>query len=722
MSMLSNEQRAVVLHPPGAHALVLAVAGSGKTTTMAHRLRVLLADRGVPASALCVLMFNALARDQFTARARALGLPEEALTRILTFHAFAYRELRAAKLVPPQSELWTGDREELARNTMRLARDLVSGRPGHAEAAIIDLDAALSAVSLWKGELIPPERAGYRGHPLMPALYAEYERQRLQRGGVTFDDFIPMLLGMEAVQERLRERARALRYVIVDEYQDVNLGQQRLIEALVGPDTELMVVGDDDQTINEWRGARADFIWERLPETFRTRPVTTYTLSRTFRFGPRLALAADALIAHNEGRHAKQVLANDPSCETRVEVLVDHSEQATSVDADIAERIQQLRDSYSRAGIADLRGRIAVLGRFFSQLAGVEAECIRRRIPYRVVGRPPFLERHEIRGVLGYLRVADAWESPLTEATAKGLLDILNFPNRKLPRSDVERALQHGIVQGCTLVAAVEPLRSPLESPLTKSQRATLEGLGDRLERLHELLHMPEMLAGQLLGWLVQHVPFDEHFRNYFGEGEESVERQTTLDFLVRFAGGLSLPPREFLAFVDGLDPTCGTAVEQQVLFTSIFRTKGLEFDHVFIPQCVEGVTPALVSNELLTYDTDPPVPPPPPAPSIEVERRLFYVGMTRAMHSLTIGTAEAPRLGNQQQSRSVMPSRFVAELHMGAVEPIVRAIAAAGKADGAPEATPAIAALRAELGDAGMIPRLLDAAESWYLRVAAAR
>ncbi len=264
----------------------MAVAGSGKTTTMVLRIRELL-SQGVDPKSILVLMFNRLARDQFAEKLSRFGVSEHQNPHVHTFHSFAHKLIReklSRGLLPRTTELWTGDKEELYRIYVLRAIDKVridvkNGRLNEnteldidnladPEVPAIDLDPGevKDAIGLWKGSLIPPSRAGYHGNPYIPLVYAEFEKIRNQKNAITFDDFVPIaveeLLADSAFGQQFRERYD---HLIVDEYQDINYGQQRLVELLASKRADVMVVGDDDQTIYEWRGARPSYMILRIP-------------------------------------------------------------------------------------------------------------------------------------------------------------------------------------------------------------------------------------------------------------------------------------------------------------------------------------------------------------------------------------------------------------------------------------------------------------------------
>ncbi len=655
---LTSEQEAVVHHPLGKHARVLAVAGSGKTTTMAHRVKHLVQDVGVSPARICILMFNRLAREQFQAKLREL-LPERMCPAVNTFHSYAYRLIGKAverRWVPGILQVWVGDLEERTRRTVHQAIQNLTRVDDALDPENIDVDEVLEAIGLWKGALIPPERAGYRGDAFIPLVYKEFELLRGEANAITFDDFIPLAVEiLEADQQSERELVNRFDFLIVDEYQDVNYGQQRLIELLAGSRADIMVVGDDDQTIYEWRGARPSYILN-FGEVFGNKPYVDYTLSRSFRFGPVIAQCAQNVIEFNSRRVLKPIVAHNMGLPTQVHIIAYKFGQEFDVNKELAEQVVQLVKQHNDPK------NIIVLGRMYAQLNSLEAEFLARGIPYRVVGRSPFFKRREIQALLDYVRLALEFDSPVNQRIESLLLSIANMPNRKISRKYLKAAMQNAYHAGQSTRYALELLVTDPQSPLTKKQRESTEELLNVLDRLNEILLSPEgQDAGIVLNWLVQTVDFKGHFENYYGKGEASEDRRRSVDQFCVYAQQLKMAVPEFLVHIDSLDTTRGVPEDEQIVMTTVFRTKGLEYDYVFIPNCEEGYMPVLFGSPNLIYDLQGIVEEPAQSQVIENERRLFYVAITRARKAVFIGVSQARSQGVTANGGQV--SRFVHEM-----------------------------------------------------------
>ncbi|KXK52748.1 MAG: ATP-dependent DNA helicase PcrA [Chloroflexi bacterium OLB13] len=555
------------------------------------------------------------------------------------------------------SEVWGDDKEELVRRTVhRAIQNLEKQRAGPPE--MVDPDDALESISLWKGSLITPERAGHRRNQYLPSVYTEFERLRLEKNALTFDDFVPYAVGLlerkSGLGDQLLSRSSV---VIVDEYQDVNYGQQRLIELIAGDTADVMVVGDDDQTIYEWRGARPNYIIKEFGKAFSNKPVVDYTLSRTFRFGPVLAQVSQNVISLNPTRVDKRLIAHKAALHTGISLH--HSDAANQVDVnnELAQQVKALaKQTIDPANIA-------VLFRMYAQSIGLEAAFLANKIPYRVLGRAPFFKRREIEVLLEYLRVSIDLDAPLDDdAKFKRLMSIVNVPNRRISRDHLDKA--RSWAGSRSLHEFMNYVESSNDSPLTRQSRERIGELKTLLERLHErILTEPSLNAGNLLQWLVKMVDYYEHFNNFYGAGEHSEDRKLAVATFCSYAESLRMTPQDFLRHIHRLDPAQGLPDEKVILMTTVFRVKGEEFDYVFIPDCEEGYMPCLFTSEEEIFDTRGLITSPPSSDAISNERRLFYVALTRARKSVFIGATTQKPSANASEGQPAAASRFIAEM-----------------------------------------------------------
>lgn|GEM_PF-372732 len=706
---LTPEQESIIHHPLGKHARVLAVAGSGKTTTMVYRIKYLVEELRQDPAYIRVVMFNRLAREQFEQKLAEEIFELSKRPKVLTFHALAF-SLRAsaekAGLLPKYKQLWIGDREELAIVCVRRAIEGLM-REGQLMDDI-DPGVALDAIGLWKASLILPEHAGHRTNPDLPLVYRRFEELREEAQALTFDDFVPKAMTLLENNAQFRQRfTNRLEHLIVDEYQDINYGQQQLIRQLAGDRADVMVVGDDDQTIYEWRAARPHYILQGFKEDFANKPAVDYTLSHSFRFGPLIAQTAYNVVTFNQKRANKSLVAHDAARTTGVTILTDESEQATSIAIGMAQEVESLVRKQ-----AVLPKHIAVLGRTFTQLSGLQTTFIEQKIPFRVIGQGPFFERDENRTLIDYVRLALAWNksaaalkpwristtSEIGEASAqersaghyrqmaigKGpyaeavrtVLAVANTPSRKLARTVLQKAVEKGGKQGMTLGESLEALLDEYDSPLSEERRESMAELVDFIHRIAERCKKePDWKAGDALQWLVKSLDYTQHFAEYYGEGMSSEIRIGSVEQFMAFATRLGKPLLAFIEYLGKLDTTFGLPDDKVITMTTVHRTKGLEYDYVFIPDCTEGYMPVHIADDVAIWDKSGEVPEQPSSPPLESERRLFYVAITRAKKHLYIGTIIPPQRGQQFQSTSPLPSRFLEEMRLSPTETLVKAI-----------------------------------------------
>ncbi len=653
---LTPEQEQVIYHPLGQHARVLAVAGSGKSTTMAHRIHHLVLDCGLRPSALQVLMFNSLARKQFAVLLGRVGLPETRQPAVHTFHSFSFHVINQMvknSVLPPSTQFWLADKSELIWLTVKRAITSLE-KAKHIPPEAVDPEDALHAIGLWKGALIPPDRAGSYTSPYLPLVYQEFEHLRQAANALTFDDFVPLTITLLEGNPSARARyCQDVQQLIVDEYQDINYGQQRLIELLAGKQADVMVVGDDDQTIYEWRGARPNYILHDFAQVFKGKPIQDYRLSRSFRFGPLIAQCAANVIACNASRVEKPLVAYQSAKHGFVHIFQGDYSATKEVTEQILALIQV--DKVPPA-------EIIVLARMFAQLDNLETEFLARRIPYRVDGQEPFFKRQEINTLLDYLRLANQYRIPLTERSGGWLLNVANKPSRMLSRSLLSNLIATARVRHLSAEQALEMAMSDSTLGLGSWQVEKVGSLAGFLNALEGRLKSQSVKAGELLDWMVQSLDYLAYFQDYYGKGEHADEKKYAVVNFIRYVTQLDVTPESLLDHLARVDTTQGKAEDELIVFTTIFRTKGLEFDYVVLPQCDDNLFPYLKGERTDIYDTQGLVREWEMSSKLESERRLFYVALTRARKGVLIGA-------------SLYPSRFLEEVRLADTETVMSAV-----------------------------------------------
>ncbi|MEY2795392.1 MAG: hypothetical protein RIR10_1108, partial [Planctomycetota bacterium] len=343
---LTDEQRAVVEAPGDAHLTVLAVAGSGKTTTMVHRLAELVA-RGVKPSQMRAVMFNKAAQRSFEARLAAqLALQGVSTTelRVQTWHALAYGIVRHLESTGALARMpLVVETGEILRTLGDAIREEFADRNEHPEEDDgRDAESCLEAIREWKSMLVAPKDAGHADDDFLVAAYSRFEKLRAARGFRTFDDLVVDAVRALESEEARHGLANLFEHLIVDEFQDVDHAQFRLLELLAGTRARVTVVGDDDQTIHEWRGARSAFIRGEFAKRFTAHPHRAFTLSTSFRFGPDLAAAAERAIAAGAGRVAKRIVAADAEQESRLVAISASGKSPAALDP-LVDRLKDLQ-------------------------------------------------------------------------------------------------------------------------------------------------------------------------------------------------------------------------------------------------------------------------------------------------------------------------------------------------------------------------------------------
>jgi DNA helicase-2/ATP-dependent DNA helicase PcrA len=621
---LNEQQRAAVAAVEGP-VLILAGAGSGKTRVITHRVAHLVLDRGVDSGRILAVTFTNKAAEGMRSRAEALvpGRPLHAW--MSTFHSFCVRLLRreaTAAGLPPGFLIYDED------DQMAVMREALRG---------LDLSEKLhpprrllSRVSARKNAARADEDDEGYGSDLTRRVMERYTELLRAAGAVDFDD---LLLVAVALLERSETVRRAWQerfpFLLVDEYQDTNRAQYDLVRLLAGPGGNLTVVGDEDQSIYSWRGADISNILDFEHDFPGAR---VFRLEENYRSSQKILDAAGALVSCNVRRKGKTLRAvkgiGDP---VRVHEAMDEYQEA----AWVTERIAARRSS----------GRVAVLFRMNAQSRLFEEGLLRLRLPYLVVGGVGFYERKEVKDVLAYLRLVH------NPRDAVAFRRVVNVPPRGIGAKTVDEidrvAAQGGsspweaavrLVDEAALPSrALVPLRQFKETIETLRLEASAEsglarGLRGLLERILELSGYGAALARE--------------------DSQESQDRLENLAELLSAA--VDYEAREetptLAGFLDRaalVSETDRVRDDVPVLLMTLHAAKGLEFESVFLVGLEEGLLPH--SRSLTGED------------ALEEERRLCYVGMTRAMERLHLSWARSRQVFGQR--RLAEPSRFLAEI-----------------------------------------------------------
>ncbi|MFL5576782.1 MAG: ATP-dependent helicase [Gemmatimonadaceae bacterium] len=632
---LNPAQREAVLHFEGP-LLVIAGAGSGKTRVLTTRIARLIEHHGVdPRQILAVTFTNKAAGEMRERIARILG-HEPAGMWVGTFHAIGARMLRsAAHLVGRTPNFTIYDEDDalaVVKRLMEKHKLSPKERPPKAiHASISDAKNALVSPGEYEALAMDPHAKA------VALVYKDLEPTLRQANAVTFDDLL--VLPVQVLREHppvLESYRQRFRFVLVDEYQDTNVAQYQLVKLLGGAHGNVLVVGDDDQSIYGWRGADIRNILHFEKDFPSARVVR---LEENYRSTPEILDLANVAISANAERRGKTLRATRPSGERVTAVAtLDERDEADFV----AEEIQTRRSSSSRLLLRDF----AILYRTNSQSRALEEAMRRRALPYRLVGAVRFYDRREIRDLMAYLKLI------ANPADNEAFRRAVAVPKRGLGETTVEALAERADAAGVPLLAAAA--RPELVAGLRPAARAALADFSALVHRLRERAR--DAAVDELLRELIDAIKYGDYLR---AEGPESAERLDNVRELINGAGeqvadeggevGLTpldhfLQKATLVAGIDGLDPNADA-----VTMMTMHNAKGLEFPVVFVTGLEEGLFP--LSRAI--YDGDPKL--------LEEERRLFYVGITRAERKLFLTHAESRRRNGE--TLPSQPSSFLREL-----------------------------------------------------------
>jgi DNA helicase II / ATP-dependent DNA helicase PcrA len=643
---LNPEQRLAVETTDGP-VLILAGAGTGKTRAITFRMANMIAS-GVPAEAILAVTFTNKAAEEMRTRVSNLllraGVPP-AQPWLSTFHSLCARLLRreaAAAGLPRDFAIYDDDDQvaaiKLAMGKLQINDDTLTPRN------------VLSRISYAKNHAQSPEQlraeaidqTGRR----VADLFAAYEALLHQSSALDFDDLllrsVRMLRESPATREKWQQR---FQYIHVDEYQDTNRVQYDLLRLLTGSHQNICVVGDEDQSIYRWRGADVSILLSFSRDFPAARVVK---LERNYRSTQNILDAAGAVVANNPERLGKSLSAENGS---GLNLKYFEARDAQAEAEFVAGELERLLIN------DDADQTCAVEYRTNFQSRAFEEVFRRRGLRYKLVGGFSFYSRAEVKDALAYVRLAMHPEDDIS------LLRVLNVPPRGIGKTTLDALRDTARVDGTPLWAAI--------------QKFVSGGAGNRavtpLRAFQELIAKLQEALAQKEPAEFLHAVLDES--GYMAmlkdrNNPEDVARLENLEELTRAVAESMDAGETFTDFLDAaalVSDADSFEGKPGVTLITLHSTKGLEFDHVFLTGLEEGICPHSRSlNE---------------EKGIEEERRLVYVGMTRARKSLTLTRAVYRRIfGNEQQLRSSLPSRFLAEIPSELVNTVRGSLAEIGE------------------------------------------
>ncbi len=661
---LNPEQEEAVRHDEGP-LLILAGAGSGKTRVITYRIAYLIRVRRVRPSSILAITFTNKAANEMKERVFSLVGDTASYMWIGTFHSMFARILRRhADLLGFTNRFSILDTDD----QMKIVKECI--KECDLNEKVFIPRSVLSEISRAKNEMIGVEKyreeagAEYRKRKIAE-VYARYRDKLLRNNSMDFDDIlfytVELFSSHPDVLEYYREQ---FRYILVDEYQDTNFAQYRMVRMLAGKYENLCVVGDDDQSIYSFRGANIRNILDFEKDFKKTK---TVKLERNYRSTESILQAANSVIAHNRKRKAKALKTEIGGGDLPMHFRADHHGSEAYF---VAEQIHKL------VGSGKFRyGDIAVLYRMNALSRTIESALREQRIPYRVLGGQRFYERKEIRDVMAYLRLI------LSSSDEYAFTRIVNVPRRGIGDVTVERVRAIALENGtdCLSVSAHADLYPDLVRSAGKLKLFAeiimnfREKLAENMMSFSEFIEYIQDQSGLVQEILDQRdrkeetVDRLENLKELLSEAVEFEARRknpTDIDFIADT--GAIAAEDEFVVrdpvFSNDLTGVLQAYLENAALYSegddddssddhvrllTIHSAKGLEFGAVFLIGVEEGIFPGIRS-----MDSEE---------NIEEERRLMYVAITRAKKRLFLLTARSRMLFGQTQE--LMPSRFIKEI-----------------------------------------------------------
>ncbi len=627
---LNPDQIAAVTHGEGPQ-LVLAGAGSGKTRVITYRVAWLVEEKDEDPGRIVAVTFTNKAAAEMRERVEDLLRLYPLPAFVGTFHRFSLSLLRRyGERVGLQRDfaiLDTKDQTDLVKRA--LEKEGLSDKS-------FSPRAVLSAISGAKNQLIEPDQyetqaEGYFSRKVAP-LYRRYQGLLRQVSGVDFDDMIGLAVKLLEEDDDLRERTRErTRHLLVDEFQDTNHAQLRLVSALAGEDGNLTAVGDEDQGIYRWRGADLDNILdfeEAFPGAMLRR------LEQNYRSTQNILDASGALVSHNQRRHGKRLWTEAGGGEKiQVYKAADEIEEAKWV----VNTLQSLR------GDLPLR-EMAILVRTNAQTRSLEEELLRQEVPYVLVGGTRFYERAEIKDVVAYLRFL---RNPRDTFS---LLRIINQPPRGIGKTTLEMLQDEASKRGQLLWDIV--YHDELGNFPTRSANA-LRAFRDLIVGLREAAQ--ELSLADFLEKILHDTGYADLYDREDPDGQSRLENlEELLSAAQDFTEGLTGVDRQetddltaFLDHVSLVSDLDTWQAESGVSVMTLHSAKGLEFSTVFVAGLEDGLLPHFNAQE---SEED-----------VEEERRLLYVGMTRARRRLFLSCCRRRRIAGRFQDQD--ESEFLEEI-----------------------------------------------------------
>ena len=638
---LNPPQQEAVFHTEGP-LLILAGAGSGKTRVLTHRIAHLIADKGVNPFNILAITFTNKAAQEMRERVDKLTGADGMSVWVATFHSTCVRILRRyIDRLGYDNRFTIYDSDDQKTLMKEICRKLNIDTKKYKERSL------LAQISHAKDEMITPDEmemnaGGDFNQKKVAQVYREYQAALKSNNALDFDDLLVKTVELfQNCGDVLESYQEKFRYIMVDEYQDTNTVQFKFVSLLAARYGNLCVVGDDDQSIYKFRGANIGNIlgFERVfPDA------KVIRLEQNYRSTKNILNAANEVIANNAARKEKRLWTENPEGEKlHFRQFMNGFEEAEYVIGDIAKK--------KREHLADYR-ECAILYRTNAQSRLFEEKCLKANIPYKIVGGINFYARKEIKDLLCYLKTID------NSADDLAVRRILNVPKRGIGATTVGRVQDYADYMN---VSFYDALRVAEEVPSIGRSLNKIEGFVTFIQSLKskaQAYSVTEILEEviDLTGYVDELKAEDtEESRARIENIDELISKTVSYEEAMKAEGREAtlsgfLEEIALIADIDTVDPD-----QDYVLLMTLHSAKGLEFPYVYLAGMEDGMFP----SSMCIFSDDP--------TDMEEERRLCYVGITRAMKELTLTSARQRLVRGETQYNKV--SRFVREIPRELVE-----------------------------------------------------
>ncbi len=616
---LNPDQQEAVYHP-GGPLLVVAGAGSGKTRVLTQRIAWLI-SQGTSPMAILAITFTNKAAEEMRHRVADLVGPTARSMWVTTFHKACVRMLRQhAELIGYPKQFTIYDSQDSKRLIGYVIRDM------GLDAKKFPANAAQSRISLWKNELITSavafDTAEHISARRNAEIYREYQARLIRAGAMDFDDLLVNVVRLfQAHPAVLRQYQERLQHILIDEYQDTNQAQNRIVLMLGALHHNVCVVGDSDQSIYKFRGADLRNI-DQFESAFGE--ATVVVLAQNYRSTQTILTAANAVISQNVGRRPKDLWTSAGDGERIVRYFAENEYDEA---AWVSSTAQDIHTKEKRAW-----GDIAVMYRTNAQSRAIEESMMRSGIPYKVVGGTKFYERREVKDAIAYLK---AGANPLDEISIKR---VLNVPKRGIGDTSIGKIDLFATANG---ISFFDAMRRASEAGVSGG---AIKGIALFVTLVDEMNVALADGPSALLEVAMNNSGYITEL-----EQEATVEAAGRLENISELIGSAAefTQVEEFLEQVALVADTDDLDAENHIVLMTLHSAKGLEYPVVFLVGCEEGIFP---HNRALLDPAE-----------LEEERRLAYVGLTRARERLLVSHAWQRMLFGQSQYNP--PSRFLAEV-----------------------------------------------------------